>query len=94
LNGSYSIAPNAGYKNSPLFDVTVQNTKEFTNGIMMPVPMTRIGYYMSLGWNSNLLLHLFIRRIEITDKKGKVHKYDNYPVDKNRFAEFKKEIKM
>ncbi|NQT02208.1 MAG: hypothetical protein HQ580_09305, partial [Planctomycetes bacterium] len=37
-NGSYSIAPTVGYKNSPLFDLSVLNTKEFTNGIMTPVP--------------------------------------------------------
>jgi len=93
-NGSYSIAPSAGYKNSPLFDVAVLNTKEFTNGIMTPVPMKTIEYYWSQGWHPDMLLHLFIRRIDIIDKEGKVLKeYHNYPGDPNRFADFQNEIR-
>ncbi len=74
LDGAYSIAPNAGYKYSPLFDVGVLDTKEFINGIMTPVPMETIEYYWSQGWHQEMLLHLFIRRIEIIDRKDK-----NYP---------------
>jgi hypothetical protein len=94
LNGSYSIAPTAGYTNSPLFDVAVLDTQEFTRGIMTPVPMTTIGYYRSQGWPKEMLLHLFIRRIDIRDQEGKVlEEYVNYPGDPDLFVEFQKEIK-
>ena len=66
-----SIAPSAGYEYSPLFDVAVMDTQEFTRGIMTPVPMSIIEYYRSQGWHPEMLLHLFIRRIELIDKEGK-----------------------
>ena len=95
LNGSYSIAPSAGYKNSPLFDVTVLNTKEFTNGIMTPVPMKTIGYYRSQGWHKEMLLHLFIRRIEIKNPNdlNNPDVYLNYPGDRKEFCRFQTEIR-
>lgn len=67
LNGAYSVAPSATYSNSPVFDLTVLDSKEFTNGIMMPVPMKTIEYYWRQGWPGEMLLHLFVNRIEIKD---------------------------
>jgi hypothetical protein len=98
LDGSYSIAPSAGYKNSPAFDVTVLNTKEFTNGIMTPVSMEMIEYYWRQGWHKEMLLHLFIRRInpnnpnDMNDTTGKPNVYINYPGDRNEFKRFQKQI--
>ncbi len=63
---------------------------------MTPVPMTRVGYYVSLGWPSEILLNLFIRRIDIRDTKNpdaEPEIYVNYPVDQNLFVKFQKEIK-
>jgi len=95
LNGSYSIAPSAGYRNTPILDVSVLDTKEFTNGIMTPVPMKTIEYYWRQGWYPEILLHLFIRRIEIIDKEGKVlEEYVNYPGDPNSFADFQEQIRI
>ena len=65
-----SISPAARYTNSPLFDLSVLDTQEFTNGIMKPVPMSTIEYYWSQGWPEEMLLYLFIRRIDIIDPKN------------------------
>lgn len=64
LNSSYSIAPNIRYSTSPTFDLAVWDTQEFTRGIMNPVPMKTIDYYWQEGWPKELLLHLFIERID------------------------------
>jgi len=95
LNGSYSIAPSASYKNSPLFDLSVLNTKEFTNGIMTPVPMKTIEYYWSQGWPKEMLLHLFIRRIEIIDPNypNSVKTYVNDPEGSCEFKSFQEQIR-
>lgn len=90
----YSIAPNVSYKYSPFFDVAVLDTQEFTNGIMTPVPMKIIEYYRSQGWPPEILLHIFIRRIEITDEKGYVQEeYNNYPENQIEFEKFQNQIR-
>lgn len=95
LNGSYSIAPSASFNDSPLLDVSVLDSKEFTNGIMMPVPMETIGYYSSQGWHKEMLLHLFIRCIEIKnpDAPGGKEVYINYPGNRKKFECFQDKIR-
>jgi len=84
----YSIAPSLRYSTNPFFDLTVQDSKEFTCGIMTPVSMETIEYYFKQGWPPYLLLHLFIERIEIKGGDGKPKKeIDNDPEDPN-FKEF------
>ncbi len=95
LNGSYSISPSASYNNNPVLDVSVLDAKEFTNGIMTPVPMETIEYYWSQGWHPEMLLHLFIRRIKIIDQNDPniiLEKYVNYPGDPCDFNDFQKQI--
>jgi len=94
MDGSYSIAPSVGYKNSPLFDLAVLDTKEFTRGIMMPVPMATVEYYWRQGWPKQMLLHLFIKRIEIGGKNGELKgQYDNDPDDPKAFDRFQNHIR-
>ena len=98
LDGSYSIAPSASFNDSPILDVSVLDTKEFTNGIMTPVPMKTIEYYWSMGWHKEMLLHLFIRRIDIRDPCNScdpnfVKTILNYPGDPNHFKEFQEQIR-
>ena len=89
LNGSYSITPSVKYSNSPLFDLAVQDSKEFTNGIMTPVPLKTFEYYWQQGWPKEMLLYLFIYRIKITDVNGEPRTFTNYPVDPIKFGDFK-----
>jgi hypothetical protein len=87
LNGAYSIAPSARYSTNPIFDLTVLDTKEFTCGIMTPVSMTTIEYYWQQGWPKEMLLYLFIKRIEVKTADGNMV-LDNYPDNKTEFRNF------
>ncbi len=88
LDGSYSVAPSVGYSTSPSFDLAVLDTKEFTRGIMTPLSMETVDYYVQQGWPKEILFHLFINRIEKTESDGKVEVFDNYPEDRQKFEEF------
>jgi len=60
------------------------------------VPMTTVGYYWSLGWPSEILLNLFIRRIEIRDPKNQDAEpeiYLNYPGSPQLFDEFRRQMR-
>jgi hypothetical protein len=88
-NGPYTVSPSVTYKNSPLFDLGVLDTQEFTCGFMAPVPMTTVEYYWCQGWPKEMLLYLFIRRIAI---KGEPE-YINDPENQKEFARFQKQIR-
>jgi hypothetical protein len=93
LNGAYSIAPNASLQMNPGFDLAVLDSQEFIAGLMTPVPIEIIDYYWQQGWPKQLLLHLFIERIEITNKKTKkTEVFDNYPV-KGEFERFRNKLR-
>jgi hypothetical protein len=87
-NGSYSVTPSVSYSNSPEFDLAVLDSKKFTCGIMTPVPMKIIEYYWSQGWPKEMLLHLFIERIEMQDEADKVRTYKNDPESPEYFNDF------
>lgn len=70
LNGAYSaVSPVLKYSSNPVFDVAVLDNKEFYNAMMTPVPLETFYYFLQLGWPREMLLHLFILRIDST-KKG------------------------
>ena len=95
LDSDKYISPSAGYKYSPLFDLAVLDSQEFTNGIMKPVPMSIIEYYRSQGWPEEMLMHLFIRRIEIINPNAPNGKdiYTNYPENQIEFQKFQNQIR-
>jgi hypothetical protein len=91
-NGSYSVTPSVSYSNSPEFDLAVLDSKKFTCGIMTPVPMKTIEYYWQQGWPEEILLYLFIHRLEIKDANGTTEKLKNYPLNQVEFKKFKRFI--
>jgi hypothetical protein len=94
LNGAYSIAPSVSYSTSPSFDLMVWDNKEFTNGMMTPVSMDTVYYYLEeLGWHKEMLLHLFVDRIEMYDNGIIAERFDNYPVDKEKFERFQGKLR-
>jgi hypothetical protein len=82
----YSIAPNATYTTNPLFDVALLNSKDFVRGMLESVKPDTFDYYWQQGWPKEMLLYLFIHRIQ----KGR-HTYKNNPFDET-FGDFQKEI--
>jgi hypothetical protein len=66
--------------------VALLNSKEFVRGMLEPVQPETFDYYWQQGWPKEMLLYLFVHRIE---KAG--HTYNNNPFD-GTFANFQKEI--
>ncbi len=92
FNGAYSINPALSYSTNPSFDVGVLDTKEFTLGIMTPLSMETLDYYFQQGWPRELLLHLFISRIETLNNGRVAQLFDNYP-EKESFEKFRNEVR-
>src|SRR6185369_9120659 len=94
FDGSYSIAPNVSYSTSPSFDLAVWDSKEFTAGMMTPVTMDTVYYYLvSLGWPKEVLLHLLVERIELYNNDKKLAAYDNDPDNKEKFEKFQAKLR-
>lgn len=85
IDTSYSLAPSISYSTNPSFDVGVLDTKEFIRGIMTPVSMETMDYYWQAGWPKEMLLLLFVERVEINDGKDILN---NYPSDDDSFKKF------
>ncbi len=64
----YTANPSVNLNVNPSYDVAVLDTKEFMNGITTPVDMKTLKYYWDQGWPKQMLLYLFIRRIEEGDR--------------------------
>jgi len=94
LDGAYSIAPSVSYSTSPSFDLMVWDSKEFTAGIMTPVTMDTVYYYLvKLGWPKEMLLHLFVERIELYNHDRKLATYANDPENRKEFEEFQAKLR-
>ncbi len=94
LNGAYSIAPSVSYSTNPSFDLIVWDTKEFTAGIMTPVSMDTVYYYLEkLGWPKEMLLHLLVERIELYNNDKKLDSYENDPEDRIKFEAFQAKLR-
>jgi len=92
LAGSYSVAPSISYTNNPNFDVVVWDAKEFASGLMAPVTMDTIDFYLQQGWPREILWHLFINRIEVVED-GRSVAVNNYPPDRAEFERFKAHLR-
>lgn len=89
LDGAYSIAPSVSYSTNPSFDLMVWDNKEFTTGIMTPVSMDAVYYYLEvLGWPKEMLLHLLVERIELYSNDTLSATYRNDPGKGKLFEEF------
>jgi hypothetical protein len=78
------VTPSATTSVSPSFTVSVLNTKEFYQGILTPLPMQTISYYIQLGIPMPVLLTLAIADITYgpADSLTRVH---NRSTDYDRF---------
>jgi hypothetical protein len=93
-SGAYGIAPTASYSSNPVFDVAVLDNKEFISGMLTPVDMNTVDYYLNkLGWPKEMLLHLFVRSIEFVKDGEVVEHYENYPEDRDVFEKFQNKLR-
>jgi hypothetical protein len=76
-------------------DTQVQDSQEFMQGITQPVPPAVMEYYLDQGWPKALILHMFVRVIEIYEKPADgsdpkvVARMENYP---GRLADFQQAV--
>jgi hypothetical protein len=54
-------------QSSPFFDIAPLNTKKFSEGILEPVKLPLVHYYLQRGVDANIILNLFIVRIDVID---------------------------
>jgi hypothetical protein len=66
----FSAAPGVSISGGPNFTVTVQNTKEFYQGILSPIQPQTAAYYLHAGFPKTVLLTLLVSRIEYGPKNG------------------------
>jgi hypothetical protein len=80
-----TATPGATYSVNPTFDVNVLNTQDFMRGFLQPIDTKTFAYYWDQAYPPELLLHLFVLRVEVEDqvtKKGNVTIYENHPSDR------------
>lgn len=87
----------AGYKpDQPSFDLTPLDSQEFMQGITKPISPRLIGYYLDQGWPRQLLLHMFVREIEIYENVDnvtrKTGRYLNYPQNEDDMQKFSRVV--
>jgi hypothetical protein len=87
--GANEVAtPGMTYSVNPTFDVNILNTQDFIRGFLAPVSPDEFAYYWAQDYPPNLLLHLFVLRVDIksTDIKGNttITTYSNHPREENK----------
>lgn len=70
--------PSITVSNSPTYTVSVLNTKEFYQGILTPIPMKTLSYYINIGFPKYALLTLVISEIEYGPHNAR-RRIDNIP---------------
>ena len=78
------VSPSMTTSDSPSFTVSVLNTKEFYQGILTPLPMQTIAYYIQLGIPMPVLLTLTIADITYGPANSSTRVY-NRPTNYDRF---------
>jgi hypothetical protein len=64
----FIFSPSATTSNSPIFNLSVLNTKEFYQGILHPIDTQIIAFYLSERFPERVLLTLLISEIQVDNK--------------------------
>jgi hypothetical protein len=73
-------------------DTQVMNSQEFMRGITTPLPPSTMAYYLEQGWPTELILFMFVRKIEVYEGGALVDEYLNYPEHLPVFSRFKEAL--
>ncbi|MFT5291008.1 MAG: hypothetical protein ACI8QS_000480 [Planctomycetota bacterium] len=63
---NYSVAPSAKWVTKPGLEMAVQVSSEFTRGIMQPIDLQQLQYFLEQGWPPSFVFHLGVREISVT----------------------------
>lgn len=94
LSPNLSVSPST----SPSFEVGVLDTQKFMQGILQPLKLQVIDYYLQQGWPKEILLHLFVRQIEFekgtpNDSTFKRTVVENYPPNPDKMKDFQSVVR-
>jgi hypothetical protein len=71
-----TFSPSITVSNSPTYTVSVLNTKEFYQGILTPIPMKSLSYYINIGFPKYPLLTLVISEIDYGPRNARKRLYN------------------
>lgn len=91
LDNAYVLSPSASHSFTPSYEFAVLDSQDFMRGITTPVNITTVDYYLKQGWPREMLLHLFVKRIDIKQEDGAIQSYMNYPGEEKKSKEESKE---
>lgn len=69
-------------------DTTVQSSQEFIRGITTPLTPSLMLYYLDQGWPQQLVLHMFVRKIEVYQGDFLKEEFLNYPESQSEFSNY------
>lgn len=70
------------------YEIAVYDKQEFVRGVMTPVTPKVLQYFLDQGWPAAMILHLFIRKIDVIKNNRIVESYVNEPQDRTDFDKF------
>lgn len=70
------------------YDIAIYDRQEFVRGIAKPVTPATLQFYLDQGWPLELLLHLFIREVEVFKGDRKIESRINYPPNWQQYEAF------
>jgi hypothetical protein len=73
LSRTYVASPGATVSGNQTFSVANLDTQQFYEGILAPIPLTSIAYYMEADYPKALLLTLFVSHIELKSESDPSH---------------------
>lgn len=69
----------AGNEGASPADVTALTSQEFMRGITTPVTADTLAYFLNQGWTPQMLLHLFLESVAVTNRHGQFVQLRNDP---------------
>ncbi|MEM9557963.1 MAG: hypothetical protein AAGC60_27135 [Acidobacteriota bacterium] len=59
----YALAPDLSFRSNPTFVLGTLNSQEFMKGILTPVSLETVNYYLEQGWPIDLLFYLLVESV-------------------------------
>lgn len=103
---SYTATPSVSTESNPSYNLQVLASDTFFRGVMTPVDIETMRFFVDQGWPVPVLMFMFVEGIDVTYenkvRKGgktvtetvKLCEIDNYPLNRNRWREFEAAIRV
>ncbi|MCO6428217.1 hypothetical protein [Nitrosomonas communis] len=87
----FEASPGVTFSGGPTFSVAILDTQQFINGILSPIDINTIGYFLQqrLALPPPILFHLLFEKIDLVSADGQVvREVENSPADEEKLREF------